>query len=179
MKPYYLQRMTADDHRSLKQIQKDSTLLSHFFDLDYMGSAEFEFGAVGRAIRSFTQSSESMPGVEYEYIECEFNHHFRDKYDAWKSEIKPVKTFFLFRKQPGMDIKVYLSEFGKILSGDRRIKEHIKGDSAFSGFKSDDEVLSQALFDIKNDVVIWYDKRLTRMIPTLFINSIRYMNENK
>lgn len=173
---YLLQRLTASLHRSLDRIQKQKIRLSEFFDFDYMGSAEYEFGAAAKAIRMFTNGVNTFTNDDYKFVNRDIIHYFRVN-DAFNVTPNNVMTYFIFKKEvSGEYIANYINMYQDVVNNNRRLKEHINGCKSW-GFKNHEEPINTANFDIKNAVFIYYDKRLSRLILELFRNSINYMNE--
>ena len=173
---YLLQRLTASSHRSLKRIQKDAIRLSVFFEFDYMGSAEYEFGAAAKAIRQFTRGVDTFTKDDYIFVNRDITHYFRIP-GISRTSSREIPTYFIFKSEVSKEyINDYISQFQDVINGSRRLKERINGCS-FSGFKNDAEAMNTANFDIKNAVFIYYNNTLSRLILELFRNSIRYMNK--
>ena len=173
---YLLQRLTVSSDRSLKRIQKDEIPLSVFFEFDYMGSAEYEFGAAAKAIRQFTREVDTFTKDDYIFVNRDITHYFRIPGTSRTSK-KEIPTYFIFKSEVSKEyINEYISQFQDVIHGNRRLKERIKGCS-FSGFKIDAEVMNTANFDIQNAVFIYYNNTLSHVVLELFRNSIRIINK--
>lgn len=108
--PYLIQRGTIDEKiwtykNRNKQVYKD-VRLSEVVSLDYMGSAEFEFGALGKSLcaifsnkDSYTITTLSINGVEYyiylPFTSEEFSQYFDylDKIYHDKLHLKEIPNF--------------------------------------------------------------------------------------
>ena len=173
---YLLQRLTASLHRSLDRVKRQKIRLSEFFDFDYMGAAEYEFGAAAKAIRLFTNNVNTFTNDDYKFVNRDITHYFRVN-DAFNVTPTAIMTYFIFKKEVSEEyIDAYIQHYQDVVNNDRRLKEYINGCKS-CGFKDHDQPIQSANFDIRNAVFIYYDKRLSHLVLELFRNSITYMIE--
>lgn len=149
--PYLIQRGTI-----IRPLASTDTRLSRAVDLDYMGSAEFEFGALPKSFR-----------------------RIESKADAWKRWIanditdgeKPLRVYGAFSADAFGE---YVKHLHALRAGKMRTKEASRFDAAEQKrFKT---LLADFWWDIDNDVMFGFDKEFMNRLPYYVAASLKYMN---
>jgi len=149
--PWLIQRW------KVKEKWKNSLKVSEYLKQDYMGSAEFEFGAVPRFLRSF---HERLPRLVYTSFKV--NRHqlhiltvpeFLTQYHEFLEAM--AKDRYAVRLQERIGLQ-------GILSNDR------------SGYEEDD-----FWTDLVNNVAIALEKEPLMNFKKAIVNSVRFMDEQK
>jgi hypothetical protein len=63
MKPYLIQRCSVKKEKGTRE----DIVFGNFVDFDYMGSAEFEFGALGRMLQVFLKEKDQLKIYNYKH----------------------------------------------------------------------------------------------------------------
>lgn len=145
--PYLIQRLTRESITGKVAEHR----FGEIFSLDYMGSAEFEFGAFGEFMRNMHKADlqpfkTSVNGVEYFGV-------FDPKYYATAEEVSAMLQ--------------------NLADGKYRLKERADFPSEPTRWHRTD-----AWADIR-DNVFWSKENLSSSIVQVFANSVAYMDEAK
>lgn len=151
--PYHIQRGTINH-------PMPDDRLSKVVDLDYMGSAEFEFGALPKSLRAL-----------------------QAKVDAISVTVEPritgdngqsLRVLHTFSPEEYEAYVVYLLE---LRAGTRRTKEStwfdVEHPKRFKTLRCD------FWWDIDNDVMWSFDKAFMKKLPDALVASWKYMDEGK
>ena len=149
----------------IKPIAERNTRLSQAVNFDYMGSAEFEFGALPKSFRRIEAVA-----------------------DGWKcravGEIKeddvPLRVWSALSDE---EFKEYV-EYLKILrapKSDRKVKRFYTKESVRfeSDREKDDYYYTDFWWDITNDVMFGFHKEFMKRVGDYVAASLTYMNEAK
>jgi hypothetical protein len=153
-KPYLIQRA-----KIAQPLKKDTKRLSEAVDFDYMGSAEFEFGALPRSFRRieknlalFTKRTIStiaqgdVPLQVWSYLS---DSQFAE-YTEWLTALR--KTSQIYTKEP----------------------THFEIDRAYRRY-----INTNFWWDIENDVMFGFHKIFMKRVGTHVTVSLAYMNQQK
>lgn len=153
--PYLIQRMSFKKNPSGDSIDG-------IFELDYMGSAEFEFGALPKSLKKMTKTCDDLT---FEFI-------------------KSIKNYknqgFCLIGLPG-DIEDYKGFIDKLVNDDLRTKEMVKLKEAIDGKDSLGRPIeesfnkTEAWWDIDNQVMFTFGKDNARKI----IKAIKAVRDKK
>lgn len=127
-------------------------LLRPIFSFDYMGSAEFEFGAVSK---SFDHIAKNIA-----------------TYDAWECNIQKKKIYIISQKEEKEEVKDLLSRLAKG-------KEKLKGSSHFDwalGLNKwlTGECKTIGWLDLENNLLFFIDKDAAEKTAQLFELTFNY-----
>ena len=154
--PYLIQR--AEINRPLTPA---SVRLSQAVNFDYMGSAEFEFGALPQSFRRIEAMADSwkcrlVPEIMEDEIALRVWSAFTDE------EFEEYKDYLLRLRNPG--------------SNPIRTKEGVRFEA---GRKKSTYSNTDFWWDIDNDVMFGFDKTFMKRVGDYVANSLIYMNEQK
>lgn len=150
MKPYLIQRGKIN-----KGYCKDNRL-SMCVNLDYMESAQFEFGALPKSLRRIE------PNLT-QYI--------------LKERVFVRNLIISIAYPPGFDIDTYIGHLISIVDYDRE-KVPLKEWTGMENMSQQHEMLKRFNFwwDIENDIMWSLDNIFMRCLPLILKNSIEFMN---
>lgn len=163
--PYLIQRAEINNSRT------DEMRFSQAVDLDYMGSAEFEFGATAKSLRA----------LEKAFLNNSFGVHNLHLVDV--AEIttesrsgnqKPLKVLHCFTNE---EFKQYIPFLHKMRDGKLRAKENPRFESELKWPFTSNSI--NFWWDIENHVMWSFDHEVMRKLPLYLQNSWKYMNEQK
>lgn len=153
-RPYLIQRATIH-----KPLAPPSVRLSIAVDLDYMGSAEFEFGALPKSFRKIEAMAKDFVGrpvpeitkdgnplIVYSYLNAANFAEYKTWLLRLNGEGEPVRT-----KESTRFERDYKSTYNK----------------------------TDFWWDINNDAMFGFDPEFMRFLPEYVSSSLRYMNEQK
>lgn len=147
--PYLIQRA--------KIKTRDTTLvLSRVVDLDYMGAAEFEFGALPKSLRRIEASLDKTNLLTLKEI---------------KEGKRPLRVFSYFSPEEVEEYTKYLQE---IRENKRRLKEPVSFSNGVTAYGDDD-----FWWDIENDAMFSFDQKFMNNIQVYLKNSLALMNKEK
>lgn len=156
-KPYLIQRGDI-----VRPLARASSTLFDAVDIDYMGSAEFEFGAQARSLRRIERNIASFAK--------------RTTAVAGTQDLLRVWSYF---SDP--EWSEYAAHLERLRAGTYRLKER-------SEFSAQDEAFRRAIkstlrtdfwWDIENDVMWTFDKTAGNRIGDWVRASLNLMNEDK
>jgi len=155
-KPYLIQRGIINN-----PLADHNARLSEAVDLDYMGSAEFEFGALPRSLRRIQQKADSwtktlIPDIEFTGFKLRL-------FSALKPE--ELKLYSEYLKSIYYKDSIRLKENAKFIDPS---KNHFK-------FSSDPNFW----WDIENDIMWTFHKLFSNRLIEHVANSIAYMESQK
>lgn len=157
--PYLIQRCTVKG--GFQKTQK----VSEYLSLDYMGSAEFEFGSIPKCLREFKARIDELT----------------------------ISTCVVVRKGKPCNVSV-LALPGQLAVYDKFFKECANAESEYSGprlkerisltyvlgdFKSPNYWSDDFWIDIENCVAICQDRGQLENFKIAVVNSVKYMDEQK
>lgn len=151
--PYLVQRGQYDISR---RSRKPTDRISDALELDYMGSAEFEFGALPRSIRAICEVGTDK--LKISGAPSRFNSNDRQLY--------------IVHHLSDDDVVVYYTYLDKMKTGDLHLK-------AWSNFDRADTTNTNVWWDLTNNLFFTYSKDLAKALPTLLNNSIAFMDAQK
>lgn len=140
--------------------------LSKAVKFDYMGSAEFEWGALPESFRKIEQHADNfiwrfVPGI---------NDENGNALQVWS----------YFNNVEFAEYEVYLKQMrnpSSIESGKRiQLKEHSGFENGASKFRSEN---TDFWWDIENNVMFGFDPKFMPLAANFVANSLVYMNEQK
>ena len=153
MIPYLVQRLT------IKQRPNKSTALrfSQVTESDYMGSAEFEFGAIPMAYRAIASN--------LQFFRLCILIDFLNEKD------QPLCVFTCFE---GESWDKYLDQLKKMRDGKLRLKEGSRFEkNAYTSQYSNIDLW----WDIRNQVIWSFDRKFMKNISFYLANSAKYISE--
>lgn len=141
---------------------RDAVRLSQAVSLDYMGSAEFEWGALPESFRRI--EAHPMP----------FIMRIVDSITDTKDGIvRPLKVWSCLQDD---EFTFYVAELTKLRNDHGRTKE-------YTSFEKDRQLSSydktDFWWDIRNDAMFGFDVDFMDMVGDCVANSLAYMNEQK
>lgn len=132
--------------------------ISRAVDLDYMGSAEFEFGALPRSLRALE--------AQVDNIKLTVEPSITDE------QGRSLRVLHLFNEEGYAE---YLTQLLKMRNGTARLKESTYFDIEHKNrFKS---LRADFWWDITNHVMWSFDKAFMKKLPDCLVASWKYMNE--
>lgn len=154
IQPFLIQRATV-----IRPLADENTRLSQAVDFDYMGSAEFEFGALPKSFRRIEALADGW--------KCRLVNEIKDG-------DKPLRVYSAFSDEGFDEYKKYLLN---LRAGKQRTKEstYFEHDHA-SRFTS---LSCDFWWDIDNDVMFGFEKNFMNRLPHYVAASLKYMNEAK
>jgi len=136
------------------------TLLRGIWSFDYMGSAEFEFGAVPEALEKMAKA------VEDKQLICgSFTPHY--KYEHWKTNELfegNKRIYYLCPKEFEKEVKTRIAEWSMTDRNDT--KERIELDRALSGVEP--RYASYGWLELDNGFMFFIDEKMWRGSCDLF-----------
>lgn len=120
------------------------------FQLDYMGSAEFEFGAFGKFMRRMNDAP----------------------LESFKLEVNGTKVFGVFDSSNFESVKDVTAVLQSIADGKHRLKERADFPSTAQFRKTD----AWAAID---SGIFWATENMSGVVKRLFANSVAYMDTPK
>lgn len=152
-RPYLIQRGTiAEDWKTYPEYLR----LSRVVDLDYMGSAEFEFGALPNSFRQ---------------MEKNFSQYNSKELPSITENGKPL---FIFSDLAIEDLKKYEQHLLDLKEGNGRLKESISFTPSRLNYRKDN-----FWWDINNHLMFSYNKEFMQKLKTFVQNSLDYMNSKE
>lgn len=151
--PYLIQR--AEIQRPLAD---PDARLSRAVDFDYMGSAEFEFGALPSSFRNIEAQADAW--------QCRLVQEIQE-------EGRPLRVYSAFNDA---EFEEYRQHLLALRAGRGRTKERTEFglDQPRSRF-----TVCDFWWDITNDVMFGFDKVFMNRLPHYVAASLAYMNEEK
>lgn len=160
--PYLIQRAEINNTRT------DEMRLSQAVDLDYMGSAEFEFGATAKSLRylekAFLNNVHNLRLVDVPEITTK----------SRSGNQKPLKVLHSFTDE---EFKQYIPFLHKMRVGRLRTKEDPRFEATPQWPFTSNSI--NFWWDIENHVMWSFDHEVMRKLPLYLQNSWKYMNEQK
>lgn len=151
--PYLIQRGMIRKNDKISR-------LSDMVDFDYMGSSEFEFGALPRSLRALQANVDSISSTVEGRITGDNGESLR-----------VLHTF------SPEDYEVYFGHLTKLREGKLRTKEStrfsVEDKKWFSSQKCD------FWWDIENHVMWTFKKHFMKQLPDALAESWKYMDRNK
>ena len=148
-RPYLIQRLELHDHHDA-DVKIESLRFGELLAMDYMGAAEFEFGAMAKNLRDFHAQ------------DAEIDHFSFKHNERW---------YYGFYNSTKFDLNEVIEKLTKLDTKGMYQKEH-----ADFPYKKGNSIT--AWFDIKNQVFFSiYDFHAT--FRTVIKNSIAYMDAKK
>lgn len=152
--PRLIQRATIS-----RPLAPENALLSKAVDFDYMGSAEFEFGALPKSFRAIKARADDW--------KCRLVKEIVDK-------DRPLRVYSAFTDE---EFEEYKSHLLKLRDGQLRTKESTYFDKKHEEhFKT---LQCDFWWDIDNHVTFGFDKNFMNRLPHYVAASLSYMNEEK
>ena len=155
--PYLIQRAEIN-----LPLGKSGARLSQVVSFDYMGSAEFEFGALPQSFRRIEAVADSWV--------CRLVPDIRDRdeplrvYSALSdSEFEEYKTWLLKARDPQLSRTLHTKESVRFAS------DYSHGKYSKTDF----------WWDIDNDVMFGFNTEFMALLGMFVANSLAYMNEQK
>lgn len=152
--PYLIQRATIET-----PLADDSSRLSQAVNFDYMGSAEFEFGALPKSFRRIEAVADDWKCRRVEEI---------------KEGDKPLRVYSALTDDE-------FEQYKQHLIAARSGKLHTKESTYFEHDHAERFKYARADFwwDIDNDVMFGFHKQFMNRLPHYVASSLAYMNEKK
>ena len=132
------------------------TRLSEAVDFDYMGSSEFEFGALPKSLRRMQKVQASLTRV------CE---------DRILEGEHPLRVVHFFSPA---DYEKYFEYLKQIRDDDLHLKESAYFQQDRSGY----QLKTNFWWDIENDVLWGFHKAFMNRVPNYLASSWAYMDRN-
>ena len=157
--PYLIQRGTIRRPRA-----EPDARLSQAVDFEYMGSSEFEFGALPRSFRNIEAKKDSWK---------------RHLVNEIKSGEATLRVYGSFEEGEFEEYKQHLLALraGKARTMESTFFEANRDPSVRA--KTDTWIKTDFWWDIDNDVMFGFYKVFMNDLPTYVVNSLIYMNEQK
>ena len=154
--PYLIQRAEID-----RPLAPATVRLSQAVDFDYMGSAEFEFGALPQSFRRIEAVA-----------------------DSWKCRLVPeimegeiaLRVWSAFTDEEFEEYKGYLLRLRNPGSNPIRTKEGVRFQEGETRTRYSN---TDFWWDIDNDAMFGFDKTFMKRVGDYVANSLIYMNEQK
>ena len=143
--------------KSNAPIAPASAHISKAVDFDYMGSAEFEFGALPESIRRIEETGwkiRLVPEIMQGEIALRVWSPFSDE------EFEEYKTYLIRLRNPGSH-PIHTKEWTRFESA-----------AKMSNYSTTD-----FWWDIQNDVMFGFDKVFMKRVGDYVVNSLKLMNE--
>jgi hypothetical protein len=148
-RPYLVQR------GNISKLAPEETRLTKAVDLDYMGSAEFEFGALPKSLRALQSGTRTLRIVS----------------DIKQDDV-PLRVLSAFNEEEFGEYIPYLHE----LRADKIcLKEWLR----FSPDRIKDEYAENFWWDIENHVMWSFHKQFMNRLENYLQASFAYMDSNK
>lgn len=164
--PYLIQRAEINNNRT------GASRLSEAVDLDYMGSAEFEFGATAKSLRALETAFLTHKTENHDLMRVVDCAEITTKSRSGKQ--KPLKVLHCFTDE---EFEKYLPYFHKMREGKFRGKENPRFEASPKWPFTSNSI--NFWWDIENHVMWSFDHDLMRKLPLHLQNSWNYMNEQK
>lgn len=160
--PWLIQRA-----RIITPLASPSTKLSDSVRLDYMGSSEFEFGALPESLRRFRRNVDST------YIKI---------VDSITENEKPLRVLSYLSEDDFKEYSEFLQKLRVSTIGTMRLKErtHFTVEELNRATEVDRlDFLSNFWWDIENDVMFSFHKQYMNRLPDFLAASFAYMDSIK
>lgn len=157
---YLVQRGTIET-ASIKKNSPDHRF-SKVTNLDYMGSAEFEWGALPQSLRRMGEQLDNAETVVMDDITNADGQSLRVYYGS-NTLHKRVRPDFV-------------DDLHKLRAGKKRLKEYSAFEANFKPYGSRETDL---WWDVDNDVMWSFNKKFMNKLPIVLKNSIDFMNAQK
>ena len=164
--PYLIQRAEINNERN------DEMRLSKAVDLDYMGSAEFEFGATAKSLRALESAFLTNKAEGSDLMRVTDVAEITTKSRSGKE--KPLKVLHCFTDE---EFEKYLPYLHKMREGKLSAKENPRFEAAPQWPFTSNRI--NFWWDIENHVMWSFDHEVMRKLPLYLQNSWKYMNEQK
>lgn len=164
--PYLIQRAEIEETRTHEM------RFSQAVDLDYMGSAEFEFGATAKSLRALENAFLTNKAEGGELLRVTDVAEITTKSRSGKQ--KPLKVLHCFTDE---EFEKYLPYLHKMRAGKLRAKENPRFEAAPPWPFTSNSI--DFWWDIENHVMWSFDHEMMRKLPLYLQNSWKYMNEQK
>lgn len=143
--PWLIQRCKIKEWSSEKKV-------SEYLSLDYMGSAEFEFGAIPKCLRAFGEKIKKL-------------------------KVHAVDSFFILCTD--LEVEEYSKHIRAIADDKHRLKEYISLHGLVKGKRERTYSKDDFWFDVDNAVAICLQKEPLENFKLAIVNSINYMNDQQ
>jgi hypothetical protein len=164
--PYLIQRAEINDSRT------DEMRVSQAVRLDYMGSAEFEFGATAKSLRALEKAFLTRKPEDGDLMRVTDVAEITTKSRSGKQ--KPLKVLHCFTDE---EFEQYIPYLHKMREGKLRAKENPRFEAAPQWPFTSNSI--NFWWDIENHVMWSFDHEVMRKLPLYLENSWKYMNEQK
>lgn len=164
--PYLIQRAEIEKTRT------DEMRLSEAVDLDYMGSAEFEFGATAKSLRALEKAFLTNKAEGGDLLRVTDVAEITTK--SRSGNQKPLKVLHCFTNE---EFEQYIPFLHKMRDGKLRAKENPLFESELKWPFTSNSI--DFWWDIENHVMWSFDHEVMRKLPLYLQNSWKYMNEQK
>lgn len=164
--PYLIQRAEINNERN------DEMRFSQAVSLDYMGSAEFEFGATAKSLRALENAFLTHRAEDGNLMRITDVAVITIKSRSGKQ--KPLKVLHCFTDE---EFKEYLPYPHKMRAGNLRAKEGPRFEATPQWPFTSNSI--NFWWDLENHVMWSFDHEVMRKLPLYLQNSWKYMNEQK
>lgn len=164
--PYLIQRAEINNART------DEMRLSQAVDLDYMGSAEFEFGATAKSLRALEKAFLTRKAEDGDLMCITDVAEITTK--SRSGNQKPLKVLHCFTDE---EFKQYIPFLHKMREGKLHAKENPRFEATPQWPFTSNSI--NFWWDIENHVMWSFDHEVMRKLPLYLQNSWKYMNEQK
>lgn len=164
-KPYLIQRMSKRNRDAVKI--EEGTSFDGYLSLDYMGSAEFEFGALPASLKRLTKSIEKREIYTFEDIKNYENKKLVIIASS-EAEANKYKEFIieLMKSEYGIRLKERTDVF--FHNTDEFLKEKgVNLEGGYFKYRRD----TDSWWDIENDIIFCFGKDYARNIFKAIINT--------
>ena len=153
------------------ELSKDAmAILKDIFRFDYMGSSEFEWGAVPKAISCIAQNQSKLISGSLK-VNCEVDKWHKaknrknDKY--YVSEIE-AEVFYMCHKEHEEEVRKRITEFAKGHKSSIRTKECVLLDQAVCANKNEYCGEIKGWLELNNGFMFFIDKEMFEQTCKLF-----------
>jgi hypothetical protein len=159
--PWLIQRCVI--HRPLEKYKDQG--VSKSIDLDYMGSAEFEFGALPASLVRMSYQLFAYSLTEIPSIKVEVRNRKRSCY--------------VYSRYTGTQLQDYINQVHRLRRHEIRLKEWSKFDEYPEYLKKDSYIRTDLWWDIEHDTFFCFDHVFMKQLPSTLKNSFNVMESAK
>lgn len=151
----------------IKEINKKFPL-SKAINFDYMGAAEFEFGALPKSLKFIKENFDKYKNIRVKKLKNYNNNELIVFHPFNDEEFEDYKQYLIRLSEGKLQTKGYTAFYCNFISDDKLSELTLKCDRKFNFW-----------WDIENNVMFHFSKNLKNSLPDILINSFKKMDENK
>ena len=154
VKPYLVQRCV------IKPSIRHDKKISENLETEYMGSAEFEFGALPKSLRRINEDLNKFHVIQVQDIKDEQN-----------------RPLIVWLKFPFEQVPTYVEYLKQMREGNIHLKESSAFNVGWKVFNTYSK--TDFWWDIDNDVMFSFNPEIMKVLPDSIRVSIKFMNKQK